>query len=123
MAEPETHNLTAVLCGPIHGRAGFQEAFEDARAQLEGAGYTAYTPIDAAPVEANLETTAGSVAPYSEPWCSAIRKCLHQVLDADAVFFLPGWHTSVGASLEYQVAKACGIEIFMYDAWLGKQVA
>lgn len=29
----------------------------------------------------------------------------------DAIVMLDGWHVSEGASLEYQVARACGIEL------------
>jgi hypothetical protein len=49
-----------------------------------------------------------------EHWCSHrgyMRADLRALLDCDAIFMLPGWRESRGATVEHAVAVACGIPV------------
>lgn len=41
----------------------------------------------------------------------AMKGCLLQLLDCDAIYMLSDWEQSPGAILEYEVAKQCGLRI------------
>jgi hypothetical protein len=41
-----------------------------------------------------------------------LREALSLLLTCSAIYLLPGWSKSAGASLEYRVAVACGMAVF-----------
>lgn len=49
-------------------------------------------------------------------WQQAMRKCIQAMLMADALYMLPDWQQSKGATLEHTIAKALGIDILYADA-------
>ena len=74
------------ISGPVTGVTGYREAFEEARAFYESAGYVVLTPT---------MLPAGMANADYERICMAMIDC------ADEVAFLPGWRDSAGAKLEH----------------------
>lgn len=98
------------VAGPMTGIPEFNyPAFEDARRQLEAAGFTVLCPTDNDPDPA---TSA------SRPWEWYLRRALRQVVDAGGVAVLPDAICSKGACLEIHVARALGMEVRPVAAWL-----
>lgn len=96
------------VIGPVTGRENLnREAFEDARAKLEQAGYDVTIPHDVV-----LPRTTHSVA---------MRLSIKTMLCCDGVAALIDWDESEGAKLEKRVAKACGIETRYVSAWFRKK--
>ena len=92
------------VIGPVTGRENLnREAFEDARAKLEQAGYMVWTPHDIVPPDADHE--------------DAMRLSIRTLLHLDGVAMLDGWDESQGALLENRVATACGLEAHCVGAW------
>lgn len=52
---------------------------------------------------------------YEKSYGNNIRRSLLQLLECDCIFFLPESILSNGARIEYEVAKACGMEIVVLD--------
>lgn len=44
-----------------------------------------------------------------------LKNSLRQEMDCDCIFFMPNSILSTGARLEYEIAKACGLEIIILD--------
>jgi hypothetical protein len=47
-----------------------------------------------------------------------MRDAIRLLVECDAVALLPGWASSKGANLEYQVACGLGMEIRYLEDWL-----
>lgn len=52
------------------------------------------------------------------PWAWYMRRTLALLLTADEVVLLPGWRSSIGASLEHDVATRLEIPVGPLDEWL-----
>lgn len=98
--------MNLYVIGPVTGKPGLnREAFAEARAELVAAGYNARIPHDFIPEGATHE--------------QAMRMSLHNMLDnADGVALLDGWVGSEGSRTEYEVARACGIEMLDVRSWV-----
>lgn len=81
------------IAGPITGVEKYWEAFEKAEDELTAKGYIALTPTR---------------LPYNLGNAKAMKICLAMIDQADAVYFLPGWHMSIGANLEMHYCKYIG---------------
>ena len=79
------------IAGPIAGVPDFRERFAAAVPAVEALGYEAVNPCDIAPAD------------------------LRVLPDCDAIFMLPGWRESRGATVEHAVAVACGLLIWGAD--------
>jgi len=73
-------------------------AFDNAAAYLELNGFIAINPMD-------------FVAP-SCSWEEAMKICLFFLTSADAIWMLPGWQDSKGATMEREIAMKLGIPFF-----------
>lgn len=74
------------IAGPITGVNKYWEAFEQAEAELEALGFITLTPTR---------------LPEGLTYAQYTRIDFAMIDCADAVYFLPGWHNSPGARLEY----------------------
>ena len=94
------------VIGPVTGRENLnREAFEEARAKLEQAGYTVTIPHDFIPSDASHERAMQ----LSLWWIASAR---------GDVAMLDDWDESPGALLENRVATACGLQAHCVGAWL-----
>lgn len=86
------------IAGPMTGLPDFNyPAFHAAAAAIAAQGDEALNPA---------ENFGGD---QSRPYADYIRRDLQMLLDADAVYFLPGWERSRGARMEWHVAEALGL--------------
>lgn len=97
------------IAGPITGVPNYWEPFEKAEDELTASGYIVLTPTR---------------LPFNIDNASAMKICLAMIDQADAVYFLPGWNTSIGANFEMHYCKYFGIPHFtkLEDLIAGKEV-
>ena len=50
------------------------------------------------------------VSPTSD-WQNAMRICIKNLAECDAIYMLPDWKQSKGAKLEHAIAKATGLKV------------
>lgn len=81
------------IAGPITGVTNYKEVFAGARAALEKLGYIVLNPAE---------------LPYGMAAGDYMRICIAMLDVADAVYMLPGWGKSLGAGIEYQLARYTG---------------
>ena len=92
--------MRVYISGPITGiENGNFEAFAGAEASLYALGHSVVNP-HALPHN------------HGKTWQDYMREDLRALLDCDAVFTLPGWQMSRGASIEVKLAKDLGMMIF-----------
>jgi hypothetical protein len=102
--------LTVYISGPISGLPNDnREAFASAAAWLRSAGHDPINPLEIA-----------DRLPLDSAWADYMREDLRAMLDAEAVYLLPGWQMSRGACLEYRVAEALGMTIAHHDTLLAE---
>ena len=94
------------VAGPMTGIPEFNfPAFHAAADKLAAEGWGVINPagLDEADVDANGDAT--------KPWDYYLRRDIKYLADATAIYMLPGWENSKGASLEHHIAQALGMEI------------
>lgn len=109
--------LRVYVSGPIAGDPEAREKFAAAAREVNSwGGYEAVNPWDVAP----LSHPGGSCGDGYHPGDDAgehtssacfMRTDLLALLSCDAIYLLPGWENSRGASVELTVARACGMGI------------
>ncbi len=104
------------IAGPIAGVPDFRERFADAVPVVEELGYEPVNPCDITPADHD-----GPCPPGYNPGANAtghtssacfMRADLRALLDCAAIYMLPGWWESRGATAEHAVAVACGMRIY-----------
>lgn len=94
------------ISGPMTGLPGYNlGAFASAKLKLDDVGYTGVNPGERGVIEGYAH------ADY-------MRDAIRLLVECDAVALLPGWASSKGANLEYQVACGLGMEIRYLEDWL-----
>nr|WP_315242156.1 DUF4406 domain-containing protein [uncultured Albidiferax sp.] len=87
------------IAGPMTGLPGFNyPAFNAMADKLRQAGHEALNPAE-------------NPVPQPETWVGYMRSALAQLVTADAILLLPGWHLSKGARVELQVATALDLVV------------
>ena len=108
------------LAGPMRGVPNFNfPAFHEAAKQLRALGHEVFSPA-----ERDIERHGGDISAGNAHGDEAVavqqhgfnlREALGDDLawickEADAVYLLPGWQRSKGATAEYATARALGIK-------------
>lgn len=89
------------VSGPMTGIEDYNRPmFNKVSAELEALGHQVINP--AVP---DLEI------PDDAPHHMWMRRALGLLLNAEAIFLMPGWHRSRGACMELSVAQICGMEV------------
>lgn len=81
-------------------------AFHAAEAALRAVGYEVINPARHDELSPGLD------------WLGYMRVSLADMLKADALAMLPGWHKSRGAGVEYDLAQGLGMRAHPLDLWL-----
>lgn len=109
------------VSGPISGVSlGNRPAFNRAAQLLRESGHEPVVPHDVAPHAHLNACPPGYARPhavdYPEHTSTAcfIRADLRALLDCDAIYLLRDWEISVGANLEFDVARLSGL-VVMYE--------
>ncbi len=107
-------NSLVYLAGPMRGIERYNfPAFDAAADELEKQGYTVLSPADM-DRDIGFDETKDVATP--EFLTDAMRRDLEAVLRADAIFMLPGWEKSTGATAEMHVAKWRGIPCYLFPS-------
>lgn len=110
---PVETRLILYVAGPMTGLPKFNyPAFEQARADLEAAGYEVLCPTD----------NGGQFAVGSLPWPWYMRKALTQLVKAEGMAVLPGAACSRGSLVEINVARALEMEVLPVDEWISRLI-
>ena len=92
------------LAGPMSGLPQFNyPAFGHAAVTLRGLGYAVLNPAD------------NPLPPCGGTWQGWMRAAITQLVQADAVAFLPGWELSAGATLERDLAHRLAMPCMRVD--------
>lgn len=106
------------LAGPMRGYPLFNfPAFTRAAGLLRAAGYTVWSPHER-DLDAGIDPAAHSdtrVSPEGFDLCAALAEDMKQVLQADGLVALKGWHRSLGTSAEILTALATGKRVFLME--------
>lgn len=89
------------IAGKVSGenREDCLAKFAQAQASIEKRNFEALSPMQ---IVSNPNT----------PWNVAMKMCIAQLLEADAMVILPDWHLSQGAIVEKDLAMKLGIPVF-----------
>lgn len=100
------------IAGPMSGYPEFNfPAFFEAQKKFEADGWTVYNPAakqdEVAVVESKSYEDGDNVKLVAEGWDykSAFIWDCDKVINGDAIYMLPGWEFSPGASAEHAIAK------------------
>ena len=104
--------LPVYISGPITSLIKLGEdwraPFREAEATLRRLGFREiHNPVDIAVGVEAMCSALGRKATYSD----YMRADLDMLMKCKSVFMLRGWENSKGATLEYQVATAIGLEV------------
>lgn len=89
--------MKVYISGMVTGLPAFiyRKQFERAELKLRLSGYNVYNPVK------EKDFT----------WAQFMKKDIKALCDCDAIYLLKTWRMSKGARLEYDIAKALGMEI------------
>ena len=100
--------MYAYISGPITGTTDYKERFKAAEervaAKLEP-GWRVINPVEEC---AHL--------PQDAPWRDYMDVCLSLLKESDAIYMLPGWGGSLGATIEHLYAAGAGLPIYLLEA-------
>ena len=89
------------IAGPMTGLPGLNfPAFHSAAAHLRSYGYVAINPAEINP-------------DHSMSWEDCMSKDIAELVTCSAIYLLPGWQNSKGATLEHHIAERLGLHIII----------
>lgn len=94
------------IAGKISGLDNWQYKFNIAESKLQG-DYAVYNPVKLAQM-VDIIFEKHNIKPRYDDY---LMHGLNKLAECDAVYFLNNWHESVGAALEFQLAKALNKEL------------
>jgi hypothetical protein len=98
----ESPHQRVYVAGPMSGLADMNyPAFNDAAARLRAKGW-------------HVENPAENPDPHVDAschWTAYMRMGISQLMTCHAIYLLPGWQQSKGASLEYLIAQRLGLQV------------
>lgn len=101
----ECPNQRIYIAGPMTGLPDNNyPAFHDAANRLRGRAW-------------HVENPAENPEPHTDAackWTAYMRMGVSQLMTCHAIYLLPGWQNSKGASLEYLVAQRLGLTIYVH---------
>lgn len=109
-----TTSLTVYIAGPMNGHENLNEgAFRRIAKRLKDFGHVAVVPHDIPPFAHTGECPPRYGVPQLKT-AGHSNRChlkadIRTMLTCDMIVLLNDWRTSVGATLEYDVALRCGI--------------
>jgi len=99
------------ISGSITGDANYIKTFEEAEAVLKEGGYEVVNPVTVGrllllryPELKNLSK--------KDLYKAYMREDIEALLECDAIYMIPGWQNSPGATFELTVSNMCGIRRF-----------
>lgn len=104
------------VAGPMRGYRNFNyAAFNRATKALRNKGYEVLSPVE---LEADIpksdpvfgSTNQGDPMPHE-----FARRDFRAITEADGIVLLPGWQYSSGVRQEVAVARACGLQAYVYS--------
>ena len=92
------------IAGPMTGLPGYNyPSFHAAEAALRALGHDVLNPAN---------------NPECDSWEGYMRAAIAQVIQAEAIAFLPGAHDSRGARLELAIGSSLGMDVRPIYGWL-----
>jgi hypothetical protein len=114
------------VAGPMRGLPQFNfPAFDAAAEELRAEGWEVHNPAEHdREMYPDMESWGGWANGDASdcPGFSlsdAMVWDLDKVIHSDAIVLLPGWSSSQGATLEFEVARACGKDIYLWGEEAG----
>ena len=86
------------IAGPVTGRTDYEEKFNAAEGRLRSMGHDVLNPIKEGLVD-------------GWEYRDYINRGFRLLMEADAIYMLPGWEKSPGARLERMYAEICGLKV------------
>ena len=103
----EKSRKTLYISGKITGTTDYMERFSKAQAELEEKGYSVINPA-----------AVNSMLPKNTTWKQYMDMSMTMLGMCDGIYMLDGWETSKGASMEFEMAKESGLEIYyQFPIW------
>lgn len=90
--------MKVYISGPITGHDTYRDDFHQAEKQLNDRGILTGNP-------------AANDLGDNATWLDYMRYDLAQLLACDAIYMLPGWAKSRGATIEHDLARSLGLPI------------
>lgn len=91
--------IRVYVAGPMTGIQDLNfPAFHAEASRLRGLGYEVVNPAEISP-------------DLSADWGACMRADIAQLVTCHAIFLLPGWENSRGATLEHHIAEALGMMV------------
>jgi hypothetical protein len=95
--------MRVYIAGPMSGIDSLNfAAFNEAAARLRGQGFEVVNPAEINP-------------DHAMPWAECMRRDIAELVKCDAIYLLPGWQKSKGATLEHHIAERLELTVMVEE--------